>query len=100
MTLRDLIVISTGNLWRMRFRASLTIAGVLIAIAAFVSMVSFGAGNQEYITKEFNDLGLFSTIQVSPKSSPNSTDVDSFPWLDHAAIEKLSRISGVNLVYP
>ena len=67
MTLRDLVVISTGNLWRMKLRAFLTISGIVIAIAAFVSMLSFGAGNQEYITNQFNDLGLFNTMQVYPK---------------------------------
>ena len=52
MTLRDLLDISIGNLWRMKLRAFLTIAGVVIAIAAFVSMLSFGAGNQQYITDQ------------------------------------------------
>jgi ABC-type antimicrobial peptide transport system permease subunit len=100
MTLRDLLVISTGNLWRMKLRAFLTIAGVLIAIAAFVSMLSFGAGNQKYVEEEFNKLGLFSTMQVYPKKSENSSDTTSYPKLDRAAFERLAAIPGVNLVYP
>ena len=68
MTLRDLVVISTGNLWRMKLRTFLTTSGVLIAIAAFIAMLSFGAGNQEHITAEFNKLGLFSTMNVYPKN--------------------------------
>ena len=100
MTLRDLLVISTGNLWRMKLRAFLTIAGVLIAIAAFVSMLSFGAGNQKYVEEEFNKLGLFSTMQVYPKKSENSSDTASYPKLDRAALERLAAIPGINLVYP
>ena len=95
MTLRDLIVISTGNLWRMKLRATLTIAGVLIAIGAFVSMVSFGAGNQRNIENQFNQLGLFTTMTVLPKESDSS----SVP-LDAAALERLATVPGVNLVYP
>ena len=107
MTMRDLVVISTGNLWRMKLRTLLTTAGVLIAIAAFVSMLSFGAGNQEYIEGEFNKLGLFSTMQVYPKGSPNRErdrdnlpDTSTAPKLDRSAVEKIAAIPGVNLVYP
>ncbi len=103
MTMRDLIVISTGNLWRMKLRTFLTTAGVLIAIAAFVSMLSFGAGNQEYIEGEFNKLGLFSTMQVYPKTNPNrdaAPDTSNAPKLDRNAIDRLAAIPGVNLVYP
>ena len=100
MTLRDLIVISTGNLWRMKLRAFLTISGILIAIAAFVSMLSFGAGNQEYISKQFNDLGLFSTMQVYPKNKTNGSDTSIFPVLDRVALDQIATVPGVNLVYP
>ena len=100
MTFRDLAVISTGNLLRMKLRATLTISGVLIAIAAFVSMVSFGAGNQEYVETEFNKLGLFTTMQVYPKREEDAKDSLPSAKLDHEALEKLGAIPGVNLVYP
>ncbi len=100
MTVRDLITISAGNLWRMKLRTFLTTAGVLIAIAAFVSMVSFGAGSQRNITKQYDQLGLFTTMQVYPKHSPNGADTTSPPNLDAAALERLSAVPGVNLVYP
>jgi putative ABC transport system permease protein len=103
MTMRDLVVISLGNLSRMKLRTFLTTAGVLIAIAAFVSMLSFGAGNQEYIEGEFNKLGLFSTMQVFPKNNPNRDgvpDTSNAPKLDRNALERIAAIPGVNLVYP
>jgi putative ABC transport system permease protein len=96
MTFRDRVVVSAGNLRRLKLRTALTVAGILIAIAAFVSMLSFGAGNQAYVAKQFNELGLFTTIHVFPKTSPDSTGARE---LDAAAIERLSAIRGVNLVY-
>jgi ABC-type antimicrobial peptide transport system permease subunit len=100
VTLRDLFVISTGNLWRMKLRTFLTTSGVLIAIAAFVSMLSFGAGNQEHINNEFNKLGLFSTMQVYPRNRDNVSDTASVAKLDQNAVKRLAAIPGVNIVYP
>lgn len=100
MTFRDLIVISLGNLWRMKLRSILTISGIVIAMAAFVSMLSFGAGSQENLSRQFEELGLLTTIQVYPKGSPTPTDTSSHTKLDIAAIEKLNEIPGVNLAYP
>jgi putative ABC transport system permease protein len=96
MIFRDFLEISVGNLWRMKLRACLTISGVLIAIAALVSMVSFGAGNQQNIQDHFNRFGLFSTIQVYPRSEGDSL----FAPLDGAALIELARVPGVRLVYP
>ncbi|RPH37635.1 ABC transporter permease, partial [bacterium] len=56
-----------------------------------------------YIEGEFNKLGLFSTMQVYPKSNPNrdnTPDTSNAPKLDRNAIERLAAIPGVNLVYP
>jgi ABC-type antimicrobial peptide transport system permease subunit len=100
MTLRDLVAISTGNLWRMKLRTTLTVAGIVIAIAAFVSMVSFGAGTQENIEKQFNDLGLLTTMQVYPAQKPNDPDANNSPKLDAAALDRFAKIPGVLMVYP
>lgn len=100
MTFRDLIAISAGNLWRMKLRTALTTAGVIIAIAAFVSMLSFGAGNQQLVTDQFNDLGLFNTMQVYERDSSDVKDTLPHPPLDLAALDTLGKIPGVNLVFP
>ncbi|MBI5266083.1 MAG: ABC transporter permease, partial [candidate division Zixibacteria bacterium] len=100
MTFRDLIAISTGNLWRMKLRTFLTTSGVVIAIAAFVSMLSFGAGNQQLVTDQFNDLGLFNTIQVYPRDSSQVKDTLPRPPLDERALDSLAVIPGVNLAFP
>ncbi len=99
MTFRDLVVISTGNLRRMKLRTFLTSAGVLIAIAAFVSMLSFGAGSQQNIEQQFNKLGLFTTMHVYPKDRSKDKDSSSSPKLNKEAIERIAKIPGVNLIY-
>jgi len=59
MILRDLISISAGNLSRMKLRTILTISGVVVAIGTFVAMLSFGAGNQRYVTEQLRPSGYF-----------------------------------------
>lgn len=100
MTFRDLVVISTGNLRRMKLRTFLTTSGILIAVTAFVALLSFGAGSQQKIEDEFNNLGLFWTMQVYSHSRGAPTDTGRQPELDVAAIERIAAVPGVTLVYP
>jgi len=100
MTLHDRLTIALGNLWRMKLRAFLTISGVVIAIAAFVSMLSFGAGNQQLVAEQFERLGLLSTIIVYPSSDDDADTADSAAALDIEMVATLSQIPGVNLAYP
>ncbi len=100
MTFRDFVTVSAGNLWRMKLRTFLTVSGVVIAIAAFVSMISFGAGNQRNITREFEELGLLFTMQVYPRTDKPVTDSVKAAVLDQAMVEKLAQIPGVTLAFP
>lgn len=101
MTFGDVVTSAGANLWRMKLRSALTISGVVIAIAAFISMVSFGVGMQRNISEQFDALGLFSTLQVYPAERTGVERKDApRPVLDQAAIRRLAAIPGVNLVYP
>lgn len=100
MTSRDLISAAADNLWRMKLRSILTIAGVLIAIAAFVSMLSFGAGNQQYVNDQFEQFGLLSTMQVYPADDNNGKDSIKAKVLNDSALTLLAQIPGVRLAYP
>ena len=102
MTTRDMIAISVGNLWQRKLRASLTISGVAIAIAAFVTMLSFGVGMQDTIYGRFSSLGLFTTMQVYPPDKTSSSDsTESSPRkLNQTALQDISNIPGVKLAYP
>ncbi len=102
MKYQDVIDISLGNLWRMKLRTSLTLLGVIIAIGAFVSMLSLGAGMQEQVSQQFEQLGLFFNIQVYPArdSDEDVSDDKTKPPLNDSALTKLSQLPGVELAYP
>ena len=102
MKYQDVIDISLGNLWRMKLRTSLTLFGVIIAIGAFVSMLSLGAGMQEQVSQQFEKLGLFFNIQVYPArdSDEDVSDDKTKPPLNDSALTKLSQLPGVKLAYP
>ncbi|HUN65431.1 MAG TPA: ABC transporter permease [Bacteroidota bacterium] len=100
MTARDIGAIAAGNLRRMKLRTTLTVAGIVIAIAAFTSMVSFGTGTQENVERQFNDLGLLSTMEVYPRQRSNEPEQEGMPKLDAAALDQFAKIPGVLIVYP
>lgn len=103
MTARDFLTLAFGNLWRMKLRAFLTISGVVIAIGAFVSMLSFGAGMRKNVEDQFDRLGLFTAMFVYPprdQDIQNSCDTMNVLLLDSKAVEMLSQIPGVRLAYP
>ncbi len=100
MTFHDLIDLSVGNLWRIKLRALLTVAGVVIAIATFVAMLSFASGNQRYITTAYSELGLLTNINVYPKTENSASNTAKGAILDKEAVRKLSEIAGVRLAYP
>jgi putative ABC transport system permease protein len=66
MTPADLWRLSLENLWRTKLRSVLTTLGVVVGIGALVSMVSFGVGMQENVTKQFRENDLFTSMQVTP----------------------------------
>ncbi|UCH82946.1 MAG: ABC transporter permease [Candidatus Latescibacterota bacterium] len=100
MKFHDLLDLSVGNLWRIKLRAFLTVAGVLIAIATFVAMMSFAAGNQKFVSDAYQDLGLLMNINVWPKSGNAASDTSSTAVLNQEAIRKLAAIPGVKQAYP
>lgn len=101
MTIQDLLLMSAANLWRMKLRTFLTMGGVVIAIGAFVSMVSFGAGVQENVSEEYEKMGLFTTMQVYPADKDSLTDTTKVvPPLNDSIVARLGELPGVRLAYP
>ena len=100
MTFRDRVSMPLGNLWRTKLRSFLTISGVMIAIGAFVAMLSFGAGNERYITEQFNQLGLFTTMYVYPPGDKEVSDTTRAARLNDSVVTWLSGLPGVELAYP
>lgn len=104
MTIRDVLDLSAGSLWRIKLRAFLTTAGVAIGIATLVAMLSFVAGNQRWVEESFADLGLLTRINVFPKDrqkdASNPADSSAAAALDRKALHVLAAIPGVTAVYP
>ncbi|MEZ5066017.1 MAG: FtsX-like permease family protein [bacterium] len=96
MTLRDMVHVSAGNLRRLKLRTFLTVSGVVIAIGAFTTMLSLGAGNQKMIREQYEQLGLFSTVLAYPSTG----DADSARALDDDAIREFAGLPGVRAAYP
>ena len=84
----------------MKLRSGLTTAGVVIAIAAFVSMMSFGAGMQKNVSERFDKLGLFSTMYVYPLDEDDVKEGTERAILNDSTIDRLSKLPGVRLAYP
>ncbi len=100
MNLYDMLGFSVGNLARIKLRAILTISGIVIAIAAFVALLSFGAGSQKYIEDFYNEFGLLSTIYVYPQKNADLPDTVEAKDLNNKALKELTEIPGVVAAYP
>jgi putative ABC transport system permease protein len=110
---REFIAVAAGNLWRMKLRSSLTIAGITVAVGALVTMLAFASGVQRNVAAQFRELGLFQTLHVMPAGGPGAGMLDGrvpaasdttasaerVP-LDDDAIARIAAIDGVALVYP
>jgi putative ABC transport system permease protein len=68
MSFIDLILISLRTLGKNKLRSGLTILGVVIGIAAVMTMVSIGQGASELVKAQFRNLGA-NVIVVTPASS-------------------------------
>ena len=95
----ELIAIAAGNLWRTKLRSGLTIAGVVVAIAALVTMLSFAAGMQRNVAAQFKELDLFRTLHVMPPAAEGAAG-DSSVALDDSLLARIGRLEGVTLAYP
>lgn len=112
MRITDYIEQSLTNLRNMKLRTFLTTFGVIIGIGALVSMIAFGQGMQENITKEFKELGLFNYISVfsgdeaGMNRGPGSRrrgfrqQAEDLADLDEEMLEQIRRIKGVEWVFP
>ncbi|MFH0883975.1 MAG: ABC transporter permease [bacterium] len=100
MKLRDVLSLAAGNLWRMKFRTALTTAGVVIAIAAFTAMVSFGVGMQSNFRNEFEKLGLLSKIIVFKQERSYATAEAPPVKFDDAMLQRLTALPGVRFAFP
>ena len=104
MRFGDLLATAFLNLWRRKFRAFLTVLGMVIGVASIVVMVSLGIGIREATIASFAGVGSLTTIQVNRYSyiedkngrGGSSREVD----LTRQTIEDIKNIRGVTYVMP
>lgn len=66
MNLTDLLALALRNLRQAKLRTALTVMGVVVGVAAIITMVSFGLGLQNnIITQALARLEIFTTITVT-----------------------------------
>ena len=93
----DVVLEATKNLRREGIRTFLTLIGIVIGIAAIVSLLSIGAGLNQSITQELEGLGsdtLFMTPSgsINPSGGTTSTKITE---TDIRFIESLSTVKSV-----
>lgn len=115
MNLTDILALSLRNLRQAKLRTLLTVMGVIIGVAAIITMVSFGLGlQQNIIQKTFARLDVFTSITVFGRSAdslialnerrqsadPPDDNANQGRVLDDAAIAEIAHISGVKYAQP
>ena len=76
MTLLEAIRIALQSLWGSKLRSALTLLGVVISVAAVITVVTFVAGIQDYVREKVFNLGA--DIFVISKVTPVITNIDEF----------------------
>ncbi|HZS04405.1 MAG TPA: FtsX-like permease family protein [Blastocatellia bacterium] len=118
MNLTDIIALALRNLRQAKLRTALTVVGVVVGVAAIITMVSFGLGlQQNIIVKTFARMDVFTSITVFGPSAeqliamsenrPRAEDgADSGGAkgnrrvLDDAAIAEMAKLKGVKYALP
>ena len=90
MSLFDLLLFSIANLKRNKMRTLLTIAGVVVGIAAIVFLVSLGFGLQNLVETQVGSMKELTQIQVDANTAK----------IDKAAVKKFEKVEGVKWVAP
>ncbi|QQS49182.1 MAG: ABC transporter permease [Acidobacteriota bacterium] len=112
MNFTDIISLALRNLRQSLLRTSLTVIGVIVGVAAIVTMVSFGLGLQNNILRDvFSRIDLFSSITVYGPGAEallsmrdggeaSRAEGEERRVLDDRTIEELRAIPGVRYVNP
>lgn len=114
MNFIDILSLALRNLRQSKLRTALTVIGVIVGVAAIVTMVSFGIGLQNNILKDvFARIDFFSSITVTGPGADallsmreggerdeSAEAAERRRVLDDKAIDELRKLDGVRYVYP
>lgn len=98
--IKDYFLLSLGNLRRRRIRSWLTMIGIIIGIAAVVSLISLGNGLKTAVLGQFSSLSV-DTLTVSNAETgfgpPGSTAIKKLTEHDLKIVE---GVPGIKIVIP
>ncbi|NLU40381.1 MAG: FtsX-like permease family protein [Bacteroidales bacterium] len=101
MNYLNLTKISWGALMRNKFRAFLTMLGIIIGVASVIAMLAIGEGSKKSIQDQMSSMGS-NLVFVSPGSQQRggaqmgSTNAQSLTMSDLEAVEQAENISAVS----
>ncbi len=98
MAIGETFAVALKNLRHQRIRSFLTLAGVIIGIAAIVALISLGNGLNIAVTQQFEKLGM-NSIYVEPGNSMGLETAIARTLTDRD-VELLEDIQGVEVVIP
>lgn len=99
----DIAGVSLNNLSRQGLRSYLTLIGVVIGVAAIITLISLGAGLNNAVTEQFEKLGS-STVFIAPgtanigggqSSSVNQANITTLSESDLSKIKSIPEVSSV-----
>jgi putative ABC transport system permease protein len=103
MKLITLVRLATAAILKNKMRATLTMLGIIIGVAAVIVMVAVGYGARSRIRAQINNLGT-NMIVITPGSSNTagvSQGAQAFPTLQLADVDKIrSEAQSVSAVSP
>jgi len=94
----ETFTVALKNIRHQRLRSFLTLAGVIIGVAAIVALISVGDGLQTAVMSEFESIGL-NTIVIEPGSGSFLETAISRTLSDND-VKIMERIDGVEAVIP
>jgi len=113
MRVADLFTLAWDNLRRNRVRSLLTIVGVMIGVAALLTLLAYGSGLQQNAQREFNALELYNTLRVTSNRIPALTGAGTVAMqvadtasttgqvpLTDSLVQEMEALDGVLAAYP
>jgi len=91
--LKDYFKLAVSNVLHRKVKSWLTIIGILIGVAAIVSLISLGTGMRGSINKQFERIGT-ETVVVMPKGITGAISTSSEP-LTEKDLDVIKKTSGV-----
>jgi len=96
---RDVVEVSVKNLRRAGIRTYLTLIGVIIGIAAIVSLLSVGQGLNVAVEEQFQSLGS-NTIFIIPGAASMSGSSGTSISITQTDLSQIEGLKGVSDVIP